>query len=164
VHPRETASSSLSSSWFSLASPASDANWTSKQGVTPKNEHSSITIFDDDASSPEYQPEITPDQIQIFESENSELLKSMESELASVQRAETRLLEISALQSELVFHLSQQAEQAEQMYDDAIASTSMAEKGNVQLREAARRAKDSRLFILVFLLCSSFALLFLHFY
>jgi syntaxin 18 len=160
---RESISPSLSSSWFSLGIPP-ETGWSFKPGfVAPGDKHSSITIFDDDAISSN-QTDLSPSQIQVFESENSALLKSMESELASVQRAEARLLEISALQSELVFHLSQQAEQTGQLFDDAIASTAMAEKGNVQLREAARRAMDSRVFLLVFLLGSSFALLFLHFY
>lgn len=38
------------------------------------------------------------------------------------------------------------------------------QKGNVQLREAKRRAKDSRMFILLFLIGASLSLLFLHYY
>jgi len=157
-------SASLSSSWFSLSTPSLERGWPSTFATAPPSEPSAVTIFDEDATSRQHQPELTPAQMQVFETENSALLESMESELASVQRAETRLLEISQLQSELVFHLSQQAEIAEQLYDDAITSTSMAEKGNLQLRKAAERAKDGRLYILVFLLGTSFALLFLHFY
>jgi len=155
--------SSLSSSWFSLSAPSFESGWPSISEATPPSAPPAITIFDEDAASG-YQTEISQTQMQVFESENTALLESMESELAAVQRAESRLLEISALQSELVFHLSQQAEVAEQLYDDAITSTSLAERGNTQLRQAAQRAKDSRLYILVFLLGTSFALLFLHFY
>jgi len=73
-------------------------------------------------------------------------------------------MDISALQMELVEHLTRQTEITDQLYEDAIASTATVEKGNVQLKEAKRRAKDSRLYILVFLLGASFALLFLHYY
>jgi len=74
------------------------------------------------------------------------------------------LMEINALQMELVTHLTQQTQLTDQLYEDAIATTSTVERGNVQLREAKRRAKDSRLFILVFLVGASFSLLFLHYY
>ena len=73
-------------------------------------------------------------------------------------------MDISALQMELVAHLTRQNEISDQLYEDAISTTEMVEKGNVQLREAKRRAKDSRLYILVFLIGASFALLFLHYY
>ncbi|KAJ6538590.1 hypothetical protein B0H10DRAFT_2140540 [Mycena sp. CBHHK59/15] len=84
--------------------------------------------------------------------------------LESVQQAESRLMDISALQMELVTHLTRQTELTDQLYEDAIATTSTVEKGNVQLKEAKRRAKDGRLFILVFLIGASCSLLFLHYY
>ena len=68
------------------------------------------------------------------------------------------------LQMELVNHLTRQTELTDQLYEDAIATTSTVEKGNSQLKEAKRRAKDSRLFILVFLIGASLSLLFLHYY
>jgi len=84
--------------------------------------------------------------------------------LQAVRQAESRLLDISALQMELVSHLTRQTELTDQLYEDAIATTSMVEKGNVQLREARRRSKDGRLFVLVFLIGASISLLFLHYY
>jgi syntaxin 18 len=108
--------------------------------------------------------ELSSSQILQFETENANILASVQETLESVQQAEARLMDISALQMELVNHLTQQTELTDQLYEDAIATTSTVEKGNVQLKEAQRRAKDSRLFILVFLLGASFSLLFLHFY
>ncbi|GJJ07430.1 hypothetical protein Clacol_001632 [Clathrus columnatus] len=108
--------------------------------------------------------ELSPSQVLLFEQENSDMLQSMRDTLASVQQAEARLLDISALQLQLITHLAQQAQITEQLYDDAITTTSMVEKGNTQLIEAKRRLKDSRLFLLVFLFGASFALLFVHFY
>jgi len=64
----------------------------------------------------------------------------------------------------LISHLTRQTELTDQLYEDAIATTAMVEKGNVQLREARRRSKDSRLFILLFLVGASLSLLFLHYY
>lgn len=108
--------------------------------------------------------ELTQSQIMQFETENANILQNVQETLASVQQAESRLLEISALQAELVTQLTRQTEQTEQLYEDAIATASMVEKGNVQLKEARRRARDSRKWILLFLIGASLSLLFLHYY
>jgi syntaxin 18 len=108
--------------------------------------------------------ELSASQIMQFETENANILKSVQDTLESIQQAESRLMDISALQMELVSHLIRQTELTDQLFEDAIATSSTVEKGNVQLREAKRRAKDSRLFILVFLIGASLSLLFLHYY
>ncbi|TFY73226.1 hypothetical protein EWM64_g10786, partial [Hericium alpestre] len=108
--------------------------------------------------------ELTQSQIQQFESENAQILRGVEDTLAAVQQAETRLLEISALQMELVAQLSRQTEVTDQLYEDAIATTAFVETGNVQLREARRRARDGRMWILLFLIGATLSLLFLHYY
>jgi len=108
--------------------------------------------------------ELSEAQMQQFEQENADMLRSVQNTLQAVRQAESRLLDISALQMELVSHLTRQTELTDQLYEDAIATTSMVEKGNAQLREARRRSKDGRLFVLVFLIGASISLLFLHYY
>lgn len=108
--------------------------------------------------------ELTHSQILQFENENANILREVQDNLESIQQAEARLMDISALQLELVDHLTRQTELTEKLYDDAIATTSMVDKGNRELRETRRRSKDSRVFLLVFLLGASFSLLFLHYY
>ncbi|KAJ7699991.1 hypothetical protein B0H17DRAFT_925627 [Mycena rosella] len=108
--------------------------------------------------------ELSASQILQFETENANILRNVQDTLESVQQAESRLMDISALQMELVTHLTRQTELTDQLYEDAIATTSTVEKGNVELKEAKRRAKDGRLFILVFLIGASLSLLFLHYY
>ena len=81
-----------------------------------------------------------------------------------MQQTEARLMDISALQMELVAQLTKQSEITDQLYEDAVNTTASVERGNIQLREAKRRATDGRLYILVFLISSSLALLFLHYY
>lgn len=108
--------------------------------------------------------ELSESQILQFEQENADMLRTVQDTLESVQQAESRLMDISTLQMELMSHLTQQTELTDQLYEDAIATTSTVEKGNAQLREAKRRSKDSRLFILVFLIGASLSLLFLHYY
>ncbi|KAA1477667.1 hypothetical protein DENSPDRAFT_829057 [Dentipellis sp. KUC8613] len=108
--------------------------------------------------------ELSASQIQQFESENAQILRAAEDTLAAVQQAEARLLEISALQVELVAQLTRQTELTDQLYEDALATTEFVEKGNVQLREARRRARDGRMWILLFLIGATLSLLFLHYY
>ncbi|KAJ7638725.1 snare protein syntaxin 18/UFE1 [Roridomyces roridus] len=108
--------------------------------------------------------ELSASQILQFEAENANILRNVEDTLEAVQLAESRLMDISALQMELVTHLTKQTELTDQLYEDVITTASTVEKGNVQLKEAKRRAKDGRLFILVFLIGASFSLLFLHYY
>jgi len=108
--------------------------------------------------------ELSASQIMQFEAENANILRTVQNTLESVQQAESRLMDISALQMELVSQLTRQTEITDQLYEDALAATSTVEKGNEQLKEAKRRAKDGRLFILVFLIGASFSLLFLHYY
>lgn len=146
-----------SSSWFGSASSALGASWAVPQRHPPEMDPA---ISDDD----EDEVELSASQIQQFEAENAQILRSAEDTLAAVQQAEARLLEISALQAELVAQLTRQTEVSDQLYEDAIATSEMVEKGNVQLREARRRARDSRKWLLAFLIGASLSLLFLHYY
>lgn len=126
-----------------------------------KNVPTNLDGFDDDSDE---EIELSQSQIQQFEEENATILREAQDSLAAVQQAESRLMEISALQMELVNHLTQQAEITDQLYEDAIEAGATVGAGNKQLVEARRRQKDSRLFILVFLLGATLALLFLHHY
>ncbi len=147
-----------SSSWFGSASSALGASWAVPQRPPPEMDPA---ISDDDEDD---DVELSASQIQQFEAENAQILRSAEDTLAAVQQAEARLLEISALQAELVAQLTRQTEVSDQLYEDAIATSEMVDKGNVQLREARRRARDSRKWLLAFLIGASLSLLFLHYY
>jgi len=74
---------------------------------------------------------------------------------------EKTLLEISALQNELMVQLTSQASLTDRLYDDAIEMTDSVEKGNKQLIRARKRHKSATRYILVFLLVMSLLLLFL---
>lgn len=140
----------------SLGDPSSSRS-APRTSTLPADDMYDDTEDDDDL-------ELTESQIMQFETENANLLQNVQDTLASVQQAESRLMEISALQMELVTHLTQQTEQTEQLYEDAIATAATVEKGNVQLKEARRRARDGRKWILLFLIGASLSLLFLHYY
>ncbi|KAK0486916.1 snare protein syntaxin 18/UFE1 [Armillaria luteobubalina] len=150
-------------SWLGGASSsiiaATIGTTTPRLDTTPSSVDTALPTDDDDDDI-----ELSASQILQFETENANILRDVQDTLESVQQAESRLMDISALQMELVSHLTQQTELTDQLYEDAIATTGMVEQGNVQLREARRRAKDGRLFILLFLIGASLSLLFLHYY
>lgn len=146
-----------SGSWFGTASSALGGSWAVSQRPPPEEMDLAISDDDDDV-------ELSASQIQQFEAENAQILRSTEDSLAAVQQAEARLLEISALQAELVAQLTRQTEVSDQLYEDAIATSEMVERGNIQLREARRRARDGRKWLLLFLIGASLSLLFLHYY
>ncbi|WVN87884.1 uncharacterized protein L203_103081 [Cryptococcus depauperatus CBS 7841] len=117
-----------------------------------------------DPSEPPIEQVLSQQQIQEFESENNALLEHMSSTLSSVLSAESSLLEISQLQSELVRHLAQQTEVVEQLYQDAVGSVAEVKKANEQLVKARERGKEGRLFLLIFIVGASMSLLFLDWY
>lgn len=107
---------------------------------------------------------LSPLQIQQFEAEESALLKSTQIDLISLKLAESSLLEISSLQSQLAIHLAQQSELTDQLWEEAIGVTGKVEEGNVQLRKARERNRESRIWLLIFLIMASVTLLFLDYY
>ena len=162
-----TSSSSSTRSWLgdAASSLASTIGIPSPNPSSQSRMQATVPQSDEFEDDDEYDDmELSASQIQQFETENANILRNVKETLASVQQAESRLMEISALQMELVAHLTKQSEITDQLYEDAIATTESVEKGNVQLKEARRRAKDSRLYILVFLVGASLSLLFLHYY
>jgi syntaxin 18 len=168
--PSDTDSISLgddtaSESWFGAVPGnfASSLMASVRGGPDPGPSIPLSTLPPEDSESDD-ELELSQSQILQFEAENATMLREVQDTLQSVQQAEARLLEIASLQTELVQQLTRQNEITDQLYEDAIAATGAVEKGNEQLREAKRRAKDSRLFILVFLIGASFSLLFLHYY
>ncbi|GAA5832251.1 hypothetical protein JCM11251_004295 [Rhodosporidiobolus azoricus] len=108
--------------------------------------------------------QLTAEQVQQFEAEESALLKATQSDLEALKTAESSLLEIASLQSQLAMHLTQQAELTDQLWEDAITVTGKVEEGNQQLKKAKERGRESRVWLLIFLFGSSFTLLFLDYY
>jgi syntaxin 18 len=166
--PVEQKPATGSGSWLGSASSNLASGWAATIGASSPRVDPSKTTMDnitfEDVEDDDGEIELTASQIMQFEDENAAILRTVQDTLASVQQAESRLMEISVLQTELIAHLTQQTELTDQLYEDAIATTSTMDKGNEQLKEAKRRGNDSRLFILVFLIGASISLLFLHYY
>ncbi|KAJ1030986.1 hypothetical protein NDA18_002211 [Ustilago nuda] len=106
--------------------------------------------------------QLSASQIEMFENESSELIKSLESDLAAIKKAESRLYEISELQTQVVQQLEQQGEITDQLLDEAIGVGTEVGRGNEELRKARQRSREADKFLSIFLVGSGLALLFLH--
>ncbi|SJX60377.1 related to syntaxin 18 [Sporisorium reilianum f. sp. reilianum] len=106
--------------------------------------------------------QLSASQIEMFENESSELIKSLESDLAAIKKAESRLYEISELQTQVVQQLEQQGEMTDQLLDEAIGVGTEVGRGNEELRKARERSREADKFLSIFLVGSGLALLFLH--
>ncbi|KDN52604.1 hypothetical protein K437DRAFT_272309 [Tilletiaria anomala UBC 951] len=117
---------------------------------------------DPSTSSSDVLSTLTPTQIQQFESENSALLSSFESDLASVQQAESKLYAIAELQTQLIQHLGQQSEMTGKLLEESIGHSAEVGQGNTQLRKAKERNRQANRMLCLFLIGSGLGLLFLH--
>ncbi|KAI1113397.1 hypothetical protein F5Y14DRAFT_418156, partial [Nemania sp. NC0429] len=95
---------------------------------------------------PSYNPasDLTPEQIQMFERDNQDMLKHYESTLDQVRTAEKSLLEISELQTQLIDTLTTQSAGIEQLVTDADATAGNVEGGNRQLTQATKKASPAK--------------------
>lgn len=99
--------------------------------------------------------QLTPEQLQLFEQENSTLLNHYNDTLKKVTQAEKSLLEISSLQQTLVGHLTTQGEMVEQLVTDAANTDENLRRGNRELKKASARSSTAkRVFVGTVGLCS----------
>jgi syntaxin 18 len=71
-------------------------------------------------------------------------------------------MEISELHMIFATKVAEQEELANHIADNTIESKHNVDKGTAELHKAARRGVDFRIFVLLFLIVASLALLFLH--
>ena len=143
---------------------ASQHRSSGKSKSTTNNPDDIPSIFIPESEDEPIESLLTPAQIQQFEAESSSLLQETQNQLAALQAAQSSLLEISALQSELVVHLTQQSEFTDKLWEDAQFVSGRVDEGNKQLKKAKERNKDSRIYLLAFLIGASLTLLFLDQY
>ncbi|KAI0409485.1 hypothetical protein F4802DRAFT_145624 [Xylaria palmicola] len=95
---------------------------------------------------PGYDPsnDLTPEQLQIFERDNQDMLKHYESTLDQVRTAEKSLIEISELQTQLIDTLTTQSAGIEQLVADSDATAGNVQGGNRQLTQATKKASPAK--------------------
>ena len=90
--------------------------------------------------------QLSPQQLQLFEQENSTLLNHYNDTLKKVTQAEKSLLEISSLQQTLVGHLTTQSEMVEQLVTDVMNTDENLRRGNKELKRASERSSTAKSF------------------
>ncbi|KAI0538068.1 hypothetical protein GGR58DRAFT_469406 [Xylaria digitata] len=95
---------------------------------------------------PSYNPttDLTPEQIQMFERDNQDMLKHYESTLDQVRTAEKSLMEISELQTQLINTLTTQSAGVEQLVADSDTTAENVQGGNRQLSQATKKASPAK--------------------
>ncbi|KAI1005968.1 hypothetical protein K3495_g2258 [Podosphaera aphanis] len=88
--------------------------------------------------------ELTPEQIQVFEKENQDMLRHFETTLDQVRTAEKSMAEISELQSQLVQNLATQTSHIDQLVADSHLTTENVGGGNKQLKQATERPSTAK--------------------
>ena len=87
---------------------------------------------------------LTRDQLQMFESENADLLQYYEGQMEQISQAERSILEISELHSTLHANLAQQSEHIEQLVQESYDTTANLGKGNQELKRASERRSTAQ--------------------
>ncbi|KAL9939687.1 hypothetical protein V8E36_001504 [Tilletia maclaganii] len=105
---------------------------------------------------------LSPAQIQLFESEESALINSLQSDLNAVLAAERKISDISELQTTLIQHLGEQSERMNELVGEAGDFRAEVTRGNEQLQKAKERNREANKFLSLFLVGSGLGLLFLH--
>ena len=117
-------------------------------GYQPKNDDrgSKHNLAIDSSYDPAaVESQLSPEQLQLFESENSTLLNYYNDTLKQVTQAEKSVMEIASLQQTLVSHLATQGEMIEQLVTDAQNTDENVRKGNKELKKASERGSTAKL-------------------
>lgn len=87
---------------------------------------------------------LTPEQLQLFAEENDELLTHYNDTLSQVRTAQSSLLEISSLQTQLAQNLDVQSAHIQQLVTDSLNTSENVASGNKQLKKAVERRSVAR--------------------
>lgn len=128
-------------------SPVSPTKWTGEGGGPMRN--GGITkSWHANALPPaalaEISESLTPEQLQLFAEENNELLTHYNDTLSQVRTAQSSLLDISSLQTQLAQNLDIQSAHIQQLVTDSLNTTENVASGNKQLKKATERRSVAR--------------------
>ena len=125
------------------------------EGSTGYNEDASYANFDvrgRDAYNPALDPysqsgeqELSPEQLQLFEEENSSLMQHYNETLTQVTQVEKSLFEISSLQQTLIGHLETQGEMIGGLVEDAEKTEENVTRGNKELKRATEKTSTAKI-------------------
>ena len=118
---------------------------TAQISSTSRSSHSPYDSNMSAAESSAIESQLTPEQLQLFATENQSMLTHYQTTLDQVRTAERSLLEISELQTTLVDNLATQGAHIDQLVADSIYTTANVGGGNKQLKRATERRSTARM-------------------
>ncbi|OXU17045.1 hypothetical protein TSAR_008199, partial [Trichomalopsis sarcophagae] len=107
---------------------------------------------------------LSPEDIQMFESENEQLYNELTTLSEEVKQIETKVVHITELQEFFTQRVLEQNKNLEQVFTTVVESTENVKEANEYIRKAIQRNAGLRVWILFFLLVMSFTLIFLDWY
>jgi len=105
---------------------------------------------------------LSENETHLLEEENQQLAKQLECTVDQTRDIEKQVMEISELMHIFSAKVSEQTQQIEGLHSSAINTRLHVDGATKELRKAAEHSVDFRVFVLLFLIISSVALLFLH--
>ncbi|KAK9929016.1 hypothetical protein M0R45_026126 [Rubus argutus] len=145
---------------ISRATPRRKLNRITKSKSEDTSNSNNLEVREPEA----FQPEPLTVQQQLLDEETRALQVELTSLLDAVQETETKMVEMSALNHLMSTHVLHQAQQIEQLYDQAVEATHNVNLGNKELSKAIQRNTSSRTFLVLFLFVLTFSILFLDWY
>lgn len=108
--------------------------------------------------------ELSPEDIQMLESENEQLYNELCTITEEVRQIESKVVHIAELQEIFTEKVLDQDKDLDRLMTTVVGSTENVKEANEQIRQAIQRNAGLRVWILFFLLVMSFSLLFLDWY
>jgi syntaxin 18 len=114
--------------------------------------------------STEEHEELSPQEIQLFDQENSQLYDDLNSVTDEVKVIGGKVMEIARLQEIFTENVLQQEDQLDRLNTTVVSATESVRDGNEQLREAIKKGAGFRVWVLFFIIMLAFTVLFLDWY
>ncbi|CAG7786260.1 unnamed protein product [Allacma fusca] len=111
-----------------------------------------------------FEEEISPEEMQIFEAENAQLLNELNSMAEEVDQIESSVVQIAQLQEIFTEKVLEQEKDIGKISNLVVGATENIRGGNEQIRQAIQKNADFRAWVLFFIIVMSFSLLFLDWY
>ncbi|XP_014471740.1 PREDICTED: syntaxin-18 [Dinoponera quadriceps] len=135
-------------------------------GKNDSSESSPMKIqeINGDVNTLTYEEEPSPEDIQMFHSENEQLYSELNTLTEEVKQIESKVVHIAELQEIFTEKILDQDKDLDRLMTTVVGSTENVKEANEQIRQAIQRNAGLRVWILFFLLVMSFSLLFLDWY
>ncbi|XP_043680114.1 syntaxin-18 [Vespula pensylvanica] len=138
-------------------------NNTENQSNSGKSNPMKVQEINEDVNTLLYE-ELSPEDIQMFESENEQLYNELSTVTEEVRQIESKVVHIAELQEIFTEKVLDQDKDLDRLMTTVVGSTENVKEANEQIRQAIQRNAGLRVWILFFLLVMSFSLLFLDWY